>query len=105
MPAWIITTAIGIGEKGFSGDGGEASEARLNGPFDIAFDRAGNLYFSDTFNHRIRRVEAATGIISTIAGNGEAEFSGDGGPAIAAALNEPYGVVVDRAGNVYTADR
>ena len=105
MPAWIITTAIGTGEKGFAGDGGKASEALLNGPFDIAFDRAGNLYFSDTFNHRIRRVEAATGIISTIAGNGEAGYSGDGGPAIAAALNEPYGVAVDRAGNVYTADR
>src|SRR3954447_25637312 len=105
MPAWIITTAIGTGEKGFSGDGGKASEALLNGPFDVAFDRAGNLYFSDTFNHRIRRVEVATGIISTIAGNGEAGHSGDGGPAVAAALNEPYGVVVDRAGNVYTADR
>src|SRR4051794_8905836 len=105
MPAWIITTAIGSGEKGFSGDGGPAAEARLNGPFDIAFDRAGNLYFSDTFNHRIRRVDGATGIISTVTGNGEAGFSGDGGPAIAAALNEPYGVVLDRAGHIYTADR
>src|SRR3954447_24539356 len=105
MPAWIITTAIGTGEKGFSGDGGKASEARLNGPFDIAFDGAGNLYFSDTFNHRIRRVEAATGIITTVAGNGAAGFSGDSGPATEAALNEPYGVVVDRAGNIYTADR
>ena len=105
MPDWIITTAVGTGEKGFAGDGGPASEALLNGPFDIAFDRAGNLYFSDTFNHRIRRVEAATGIITTIAGNGEAGYSGDGGPATAAALNEPYGVVVDRAGNIYTADR
>ena len=105
MADWIITTAIGTGEKGFAGDGGQASEALLNGPFDIAFDRAGNLYFSDTFNHRIRRVEAATGIISTIAGNGEPGYSGDGGPATAAALNEPYGIVVDRAGNIYTADR
>ena len=105
MPAWIITTAIGTGEKGFSGDGGKASEALLNGPFDVAFDRAGNLYFSDTFNHRIRRVETATGIISTIAGTGDPGYSGDGGPAVAAALNEPYGVVVDRAGNIYTADR
>jgi DNA-binding beta-propeller fold protein YncE len=105
MPAWIITTAIGTGEKGFAGDGGPAREALLNGPFDIAFDSAGNLYFSDTFNHRIRRVEAGTGIISTIAGNGQAGYSGDRGPAIAAALNEPYGVVVDRAGNIYTADR
>ena len=61
MADWIITTAVGTGEKGFAGDGGPASAALLNGPFDIAFDRAGNLYFSDTFNHRIRRVDAATG--------------------------------------------
>jgi sugar lactone lactonase YvrE len=105
MAEWTITTAVGTGEKGFAGDGGPAARALLNGPFDVAFDRAGNLYFSDTFNHRIRRVDAATGIITTVAGNGEAGFSGDGGPAVAAALNEPYGVVVDRAGNVYTADR
>jgi sugar lactone lactonase YvrE len=105
MTQWTITTAVGTGEKGFAGDGGKASEALLNGPFDVAFDRNGNLYFSDTFNHRIRRVDAATGIISTIAGNGEAGFSGDGGPASMAALNEPYGIVVDRAGNLYTADR
>ncbi len=101
----IITTAVGTGEKGFAGDGGPAAAALLNGPFDIAFDPAGNLYFADTFNNRIRRVDARTGLISTIAGNGEKGYSGDGGPATAAALNEPYGVVVDRAGNVYTADR
>jgi DNA-binding beta-propeller fold protein YncE len=105
MAQWTITTAVGTGEKGFAGDGGPATEARLNGPFDVVFDRAGNLYLSDTFNHRIRRVDATTGIITTIAGTGEAGFGGDGGPAVAAALNEPYGVVVDRAGNVYTADR
>ncbi|HEX2152215.1 MAG TPA: hypothetical protein VHG31_09515, partial [Stellaceae bacterium] len=105
MAEWTITTAVGTGEKGFAGDGGKATEALLNGPFDVAFDRAGNLYFSDTFNHRIRRVDAASGIISTIAGNGEAGYSGYGGPAVGAALNEPYGVVVDRAGNIYTADR
>jgi sugar lactone lactonase YvrE len=105
MMQWRITTAVGTGEKGFAGDGGPATEAMLNGPFDIAFDLAGNLYFSDTFNCRIRRVDAATGTIATIAGNGEAGYSGDGGPATTAALNEPYGVVVDRSGNVYIADR
>ena len=105
MEEWTITTAVGTGEKGFAGDGGPAATALLNGPFDLAFDAAGNLYFSDTFNHRLRRVDAATGIIATIAGNGEAGYSGDGGPAAKAALNEPYGVVVDRAGIVYTADR
>lgn len=101
----IITTAVGTGEKGFAGDGGPAATALLNGPFDLCFDRAGNLYFSDTFNHRIRRVDAAHGIITTVAGNGEKGYSGDGGPATGAALNEPYGVVVDRAGNLYIADR
>jgi sugar lactone lactonase YvrE len=101
----IITTAVGTGEKGFAGDGGPAAKALLNGPFDICFDRVGNLYFSDTFNNRIRRVDAASGVITTVAGNGEKGFSGDGGPAVDAALNEPYGVVVDRAGNLYIADR
>jgi DNA-binding beta-propeller fold protein YncE len=105
MADWIISTAVGTGEKGFAGDGGPASAALLNGPFDIAFDAAGNMVFSDTFNQRIRRVDARSGAIGTIAGNGEKGCSGDGGPAIAAALAEPYGVLVDRAGNVYTADR
>src|ERR1051325_1727190 len=101
----VITTGVGRGEKGFAGDGGPAAAAVLNGPFDVAFDRAGNLYFSDTFNHRIRRVDARSGIIITVAGNGEAGYSGDGGPATAASLNEPYGIVLDRAGNLYIADR
>jgi DNA-binding beta-propeller fold protein YncE len=101
----IITTAVGTGEKGFAGDGGPADKALLNGPFDVCFDRAGNLYFSDTFNNRIRRVDASTEIITTVAGNGDKGHSGDGGPATQAALNEPYGVVVDRSGNLYIADR
>jgi sugar lactone lactonase YvrE len=105
MADWIITTAVGTGEKGFAGDGGPATAALLNGPFDVTFDAAGNLYFSDTFNCRIRRVDARTGVISTVAGSGEKGYSGDGGPATAAALNEPYGIVLDRAGNLYIADR
>src|SRR5579864_4599472 len=105
MAEYIITTAVGTGEKGFAGDGGPAKAALLNGPFDIAFDAAGNLYFSDTFNNRIRRVDARTGAIDTVAGNGGKAYAGDGEPATAAALAEPYGVVVDRAGNIYTADR
>ena len=105
MANWMISTAVGTGEKGFAGDGGPAGAALLNGPFDVAFDAAGNMVFSDTFNNRIRRVDARTGTISTIAGNGEKGYAGDNGPATAAALAEPYGVVVDRAGNVYTADR
>jgi DNA-binding beta-propeller fold protein YncE len=105
MTDWIVTTVVGTGENGFGGDGGPATKALLNGPFDVAFDRAGNFYFSDTFNHRVRRVDARTGIISTVAGNGDKRFSGDGGPATAAALNEPYGIAIDRAGNLYIADR
>jgi streptogramin lyase len=105
MAEFTITTVVGTGEKGFAGDGGPAAQAMLNGPFDLAFDPAGNLYFADTFNHRIRRVDGRSGVIATIAGNGTAGYTGDGGPALQAALNEPYGVVVDRVGNVYTADR
>ncbi|MGH7029126.1 MAG: hypothetical protein ACREEZ_01740 [Stellaceae bacterium] len=103
--AWIITTAVGAGTPGFAGDGEPAARALLNGPFDIGFDAIGNLYFSDTFNHRIRRVDMRTGLIATIAGSGEAGYSGDGGPATRAAFNEPYGIAVDRAGNIYVADR
>jgi len=105
MAEYVITTAVGTGEKGFAGDGGPAKAALLNGPFDVAFDSAGNLFFSDTFNHRIRRVDAQSGVITTIAGNGEAGYSGDGGPAVRASLNEPYGIAIDRAGNIFVADR
>src|SRR5947209_16646640 len=105
MAEYVIATVAGVGEKGFAGDGGPAPAAVLNGPFDVAFDRAGNLFFSDTFNHRIRRIDTASGEITTVAGSGEGGYSGDGGPATHAALNEPYGIVLDRAGNLYIADR
>jgi sugar lactone lactonase YvrE len=105
MAEFIITTAVGTGDKGFGGDGGSATAALLNGPFDVAFDAGGNLYFSDTFNNRIRRVDARSGVISTVAGNGDKGFSGDGGAATGAALNEPYGIALDRAGNIFVADR
>jgi DNA-binding beta-propeller fold protein YncE len=103
--SWIITTVAGTGIAGFAGDGGPAERARLNGPFDVGFDAAGNLYFSDTFNHRVRRIDARTGVITTCAGNGEPGYSGDGGPALRARLNEPYGIALDKAGNLYIADR
>jgi len=107
MPSqsWIITRAVGTGERGFAGDGGSAEQALLNGPFDVGFDAHGNLYFSDTFNHRIRRVDARSGIITTCAGSGEAGYAGDGDLAIHARLNEPYGIAIDKAANVYIADR
>jgi streptogramin lyase len=99
-----ITAVAGTGEKGFGGDGGPAAKALLNQPFDVAFDRAGNLYFSDTFNHRIRKVDRA-GVITTVAGNGTKGFAGDGGKATGAMLNEPYGVELDADGNLFIVDR
>src|SRR5262249_32297630 len=90
-----ITTAVGAGQKGDKGDGGPAAKAALNMPFDVAFDGRGNLYFSDTFNHCVRRVDGKTDVITTVAGTGTKGFSGDGGPAVKAELNEPYGVVLD----------
>jgi DNA-binding beta-propeller fold protein YncE len=100
-----IRTAVGTGQAGDSGDGGPALQARLNQPFDLVFDAGGNLYFSDTGNHRIRRVDAGSGTITTMAGDGVKGFAGDGGPATRARLDEPYGVAVDAARNVYFADR
>ena len=105
----IITTVAGTGERGFSGDGGSATEATLDGPEGVTMDGAGNLFIADTFNHRIRKVDASTGIITTVAGSGptgilNGGFSGDGGPATAATLKEPEGIAVDSAGNLFIAD-
>jgi DNA-binding beta-propeller fold protein YncE len=102
---WLISTVAGTGVQGYAGDGGPATQALLNNPFDLAFDPAGNLCFSDTYNHCIRRIDARSGVITTIAGTGEEGFSGDGGPATSARMNQPYGMVIDRTGNVYVADR
>lgn len=102
---WTVTAVAGTGEQGYSGDGSKALDARLNNPFDLAFLPDGGLVFSDTFNHCIRRVDAASGIISTICGTEERGFAGDGGPAARALLNEPYGIVADHRGHVFFADR
>ena len=105
--AGVITTVAGTGEffGGFSGDGGPAIQAAVNYPYGVAVDGAGNLFIADTGNDRIRKVDSA-GVISTVAGTGESfgGFSGDGGPAIQAALNYPRGVAVDGAGNFFIAD-
>ncbi len=87
-----------------SGDGGPARRARLNFPSAVAVDRAGNLYIADTMNHRVRKVDTATGLITNVAGTGQARYSGDGGPAVQAAINEPTGLAVcDDA--LYIADQ
>ena len=98
-----ITTFAGTGEKGNSGDGDPAIQTLLNNPYDVAVDTNGNLYIADTSNHRILRVDIA-GTITTFAGTGDRGFSGDGGPAVQALLNDPYGVAVDTDGNLYIAD-
>jgi len=99
----IVSTVAGNGVSGFSGDGGAATAAHLNVPFSVAVDALGNLFFADSHNHRIRKV-GADGIISTVAGNGVGGFSGDGGAATAARLNQPYSVAVDARGNLLIAD-
>ena len=100
-----ITTIAGIGEFGFSGDGGPAVEAELRSPYGVAVDSAGNVYIADYSDHRIRKVDS-TGTITTIAGTGECCFvsTDDGGPAAAARLGFPRGVAVDGDGNLYIAD-
>jgi trimeric autotransporter adhesin len=96
----IITTVAGSGVFGFSGDGGPATDAGLRGPARVALDVQGNLFIADSANHRIRRVDASTGIITTVAGNGTTGVGGDGGQAINAGLREPLGVAVDAQGNL-----
>ena len=99
----VITNLVGTGTAGFSGDGGAAGSAQVNGPRDATVDAAGNIYIADRDNDRIRKI-APDGVITTVAGSGVRGFSGDGGPATAAALNNPVGVAVDSAGNLYIAD-
>jgi hypothetical protein len=103
--AGIITTFAGssTGVAGYSGDGGPATLAKLNYPTCVSFDASGNLYISDVSNHVVRKVDLS-GIISTVAGNGSASFSGDGGPATAAGIIYPDLVAFDAAGNMYIPD-
>jgi len=100
----IITTIAGNGTYGYSGDCGEATAAELNAPYGVAVDESGNVYIADEGNNRIRKV-STSGIITTIAGNGTPGFSGDGGAATAAELNNQVGVAVDGSGNVYIVER
>src|ERR1019366_3934918 len=91
----IITTAAGNGASGFSGDGGPATLASFSSQCFLAFDSAGNLYISDELNGRVRKVNQATGIVMTVAGNGTQGFTGDGGSATSAELYNPTGMAFD----------
>lgn len=97
-----ITTIAGTGVAGFAGDGGAAASAQLSTPSALALDSGGNLYIADTDNHRIRKISGTT--ITTVAGNGEQGFSGDGAAATAAGIDSPNGVAVDATGKIYIGD-
>jgi hypothetical protein len=100
----ILTLVAGNGTAASSGDGGPAALASVNRPYSLALDAARNLFIAEAGGNRIRRVDAATGIITTVAGTGTAAFSGDGGPAVGASLRQPLGVALDSAGNLFIAD-
>jgi sugar lactone lactonase YvrE len=101
--AGIISTFAGTGTIGYTGDGGPATSARISHPAGLTFDAAGNLYVAETVNNIIRKV-SPSGIISTVAGSGSVGYSGDGGPATLATMNDPIGVAVDLAGNIYISE-
>jgi trimeric autotransporter adhesin len=103
-PSGVISTVAGNGMRGYSGDGGLATDALLNSPgLGVALDAAGNIYFSDVGNSSVRKVTPG-GVISTIAGNGIAGFDGDGGPATSSQLDVPTGIAFDKTGNLFIAD-
>ncbi|HLQ43705.1 MAG TPA: hypothetical protein VK137_03170, partial [Planctomycetaceae bacterium] len=95
-----ISTVAGSGRKGYAGDGGSATQALLNEPYEIRFDRDGSMYFVEMQNHLIRKVDT-TGVISTIAGTGRAGFSGDGGAAREATFKQPHSIALDGQGGLF----
>jgi DNA-binding beta-propeller fold protein YncE len=101
----IIQTVLGNGEEGFGGDGGPALHAACETPYMCAFDTQGHMFVCMGQHHRIRRMDANTGIITLVAGTGDSGYSGDGGAALRATFNMPYGLTVDANGDIYVAER
>ena len=99
-----LSTAVGSGREGYGGDGGSARQADLRQPYELRFDVRGNMYLVEMQNHVVRRVDAESGGISTIAGTGQRGFGGDAGPATAAALHQPHSIELDDQGALYIAD-
>lgn len=104
-PEGVVTTVLGTGVAGFSGDGGPGIQAQIYWPHSVAVDPAGSaVLVADTANHRIRRLDVATGTVSTVAGSGQAGFGGDGGPATGALLHGPKAVLAGGGGEIFIAD-
>jgi streptogramin lyase len=99
-----VKTVAGCGRKGYSGDGGPATKAELNEPYEVRFDTQGNMYFVEMQNHLVRRVDGKTGMITTVAGTGQAGYGGDGGTAIQAMFRQPHSIALDHQGGLYIAD-
>jgi len=99
-----ITTIAGTGAAGFSGDGGPGTAGQINNPYGLTIGPDGALYFCEVDNHRIRRLDLKTHMLSTVAGSGKQGYSGDGGPALAASLNQPYEVRFDKGGDIFFAE-
>ncbi|MDP1931310.1 MAG: hypothetical protein Q8L60_07635 [Gammaproteobacteria bacterium] len=100
----LLTTVAGNGEKSYTGNGGPALAAAFSAPHEIRFDAGGSLYVVERDSHVVRRVDAVTGIVSTVAGTGEPGFSGDGGPAVSAQLRQPHSIAFDADGNLLICD-
>jgi streptogramin lyase len=103
-PDGIITTVAGTGRRGYSGDGGPALQALLNEPYEVRFDKSGNLLWVEMKNHLVRRLDARARTVSTVAGTGQPGFSGDGGQATNAQLNQPHSIQFDAEGHLYICD-